>query len=187
MLALCAAIQYAQWPLGRTGAFPLAESGAYALAGRLLLQGETPYVDFIANTPPLIFLIEAGVLWLSNGQLGGLWVASWLGFSATVLLVAAVCRRWYGAALGALVAVALAATLHPLLEGGNLTETYALPLQATALFLAVRAVERGRELPTAAALGALSALCLLLRPTWSAPASPRFSGSCWCTQPVVRG
>lgn len=140
------------------------DMAVFAYGGELWRTGGTPYLSFWDHKPPLVFAIDALGLALSGGRLWGVWVVS----LAALLLALGLCYRALRAAFSPL-AAAVGATYFafsvPGIMSAGLTEWYALPISWAAALLALRpAFRERRPLMLGAALGALGAAAILLKP-----------------------
>jgi dolichyl-phosphate-mannose-protein mannosyltransferase len=112
------------------------DSGVFLYAGWRILNGEIPYRDIWDHKPPMVYYINALGLWLSNNSRWGVW---WI--ECFILIFAATTgyylfKKAFGT-IPSLISLTLwLLTLAFVIEGGNLTEEYALPLQFLALWLA---------------------------------------------------
>lgn len=125
------------------GRIPSHDSGIFLYFGQQILRGKIPFLDLWDHKPPLIFYVDALGLFIGRGSLWGIWNLELLSLSASILSGFLVLRRYYrgfpltfgiGAGLGSLVF---------LLEGGNLTEEFSLPLQWAALGLFALSERKG--------------------------------------------
>lgn len=105
------------------------DSGVFLYGGWRLLQGELPYRDVWDHKPPVIFYLNALGLALAGGSRWGVWLIEVASLSVAAGLALHVLRRAFGlfAALAGLYFGLLAAVF--LLEGGNFTTEFTLPMQ----------------------------------------------------------
>lgn len=111
------------------------DSGIFLYFGRQILQGKIPFRDLWDHKPPMIFYLDALGLLLGRGSVWGVWSLECLSLACSSLLGFMILRRYYRnfpAALG--VCTALGSLIF-MIEGGNLTEEYSLPLQWAVLGL----------------------------------------------------
>ncbi|WKZ40733.1 MAG: glycosyltransferase family 39 protein [Anaerolineales bacterium] len=112
------------------------DSGVFLYFGWRILNGELPYRDIWDHKPPVIFYINALGLALTDNSRWGVWIielvalsiAAWIGFQLVKSLFG------LSPAISSLLLWLL--SLVPLLQGGNFTTEYTLPLQFAALWLA---------------------------------------------------
>jgi Dolichyl-phosphate-mannose-protein mannosyltransferase len=157
----------ATWPAPLTPAFDGSwryDSSIFAYEGALVRDGAMPYVAFWDHKGPLIYLINAAGLSLSNGHLWGIWLVGLI----TVWLAAALgyraMREAFGVPAALIGLVFFVVALGGFESGTNMTEEYALPLAWGAALVLIRWTRRRRASMSAGlALGALGALAFFLR------------------------
>lgn len=125
--------------------FPSLDSGYYLYTGQQILQGKVPYLDFWESKPPGIFYLNALGLWLGRGTRWGVWTLEFLTLALAAALGFDAMRRHWSQSAAWLGTFAWLIGLAAALDGGNLTEEYALPLA----FLALWAFLRSQESPAA--------------------------------------
>ncbi len=127
---------------------PSLDNGYYLYLGQRLLEGATAYVDVWEYKPPGIFYLNALGLWLGRGSRWGVWTLEFTAlFGAAWLSFLALRPRygWFAATFGTL---AWLWALNPILQGGNLTEEYALPFNFLAAWAFWQSLQRpGAKLP----------------------------------------
>ncbi len=117
------------------------DSGIFLYFGQQILRGAVPFRDLWDHKPPLIFYLDALGLLITQRSLWGVWLLEFasLGLASIFgyLALRQVFPRWVA------FLAATAAVVHTVffLEGGNLTEEFALPLQMAALYLAFRGAD----------------------------------------------
>ncbi len=114
---------------------PGRDSGVFLYTGWRILSGDLPYHDVWARKPPAIYYIDALGLAMSGGSTWGVWVLEFLSLSCAATIGYILLRRAFGTLPAVFGSVAWLATVILLLQGGNLTEEFALPLQFAALYL----------------------------------------------------
>lgn len=148
---------------------PLRDSGVFLYAGWRILEGEIPYLHFWDHKPPLIFYIDALGLGVSGGSLWGVWIIELISLTASLVIAYHTLRRAFGRSAAG-IAVYLAGLGFVLtLNGGNLTEEYALPLQLAIAALFAGKARLGAPRPqqvhvVSSVTGLLTGLLFLLRP-----------------------
>ena len=65
---------------------PDRDSGGFMYIGQQMLRGQRLYADLYDDKPPVIFLVNALGLWLSNGSPWGVWALEAVSLSATAIL-----------------------------------------------------------------------------------------------------
>jgi hypothetical protein len=114
---------------------PSNDSGIFLYFGQQILRGKIPFRDLWDHKPPMIFYVDALGLLIGHGSTWGVWALEYLALAGSSLIGFAILRGYYGKLPAALaVGASLAGTVF-LLEGGNLTEEFSLPLQWGAIFL----------------------------------------------------
>ncbi|NCP85744.1 MAG: hypothetical protein CO094_01705 [Anaerolineae bacterium CG_4_9_14_3_um_filter_57_17] len=121
--------------------FPSLDSGYYLYTGQQLLRGKIPYVDFWESKPPGIFYLNALGLLMGHGTRWGVWTLEFVFLALAAGLGFDVMRRRWGGLPAWLATFTWLIGLNAVLDGGNLTEEYALPLA----FIAFWAFLRGQE------------------------------------------
>ncbi len=143
---------------------PGRDSSAFLYVAQGILKGETPYLDRWDHKGPLIYLLNAVGLLLSEAW--GIWLVQ-LAFLAGTCLVAGklLCSR-FGTVAGLFSLTLLLFYFGKFVEGGNLTEQYALMLQfmALALFARVECAKNSHAPKFLLILGALGTAAFMLRP-----------------------
>ena len=146
---------------------PGVDSSHFLYVADGLLAGELPYIHRWDHKPPLIHLINAVGLLLSD--VWGIQIVQ-VGFLVgTCLAACKLLKPRFGLVATLFAATVLLIYFARLLQGGNVTEQYALLLQFVALALFARAEARGEEgnKPSKRALmglGALGGAAVMLRP-----------------------
>ncbi len=145
-------------------ALPGRDQGVFLYAGQRILRGEVPYRDVWDHKGPLIYYINALGLLIGGGSVWGvrllellsLWLATFVGLM--------VMEEAFGLTAAALSSFAWVVSLPALIDGGNVTEEYSLPLGFVSLWLAWRMGRNNRVRGHPALLGACMGLNLLIRP-----------------------
>jgi 4-amino-4-deoxy-L-arabinose transferase-like glycosyltransferase len=118
------------------------DSGVFLYAGWRMLNGEIPYRDFWDHKPPMIYLINAAGLAIGRNSRWGVWlleccailIAAWIGLS--------IGKKLFGSSPAILSMFLWLGTLVFVIQGGNFTTEYTLPLQFFALWLVYDIGER---------------------------------------------
>lgn len=111
------------------------DSGVFLYVGWRILNGEIPYRDVWDHKPPIVFYINALGLRLSGGSRWGVWFIELVGLIIAIALGYYLIKKNFGTIPAILSAALWVSALPTMIEGGNLTEEYALPLQFAALWL----------------------------------------------------
>ena len=141
------------------------DAGIFLYFGSEILKGKLPFVDLWDHKPPLVFYLNALGLALGNASRWGVWaievIALGLGSACAFFFL----RRYFRAWPAALAVSGLLLNLAFVLEGGNLTEEYALSFQLVALLLFAREEDSSRPGWYGLGLGALMGGAFLLKQT----------------------
>lgn len=144
------------------------DSGVFIYIGDKILAGQVPYRDIWDHKGPVIYFIDALGLALGGHSRWGIWALEFVSLYFSALLCHAILTRHYGIGPAVLTTIAWLASIPLVLEGGNLTEEFALPLQflALALYLVLdaRQPDNPRNLLYFVIIGILAALAFFLRP-----------------------
>lgn len=112
------------------------DGGVFLYVGQRLLDGAALYRQVWDHKPPLIYFLNALALWAGQGSRWGVWVFETLAVAAATFLSVQVLRKAFGIALALVVTTIWLVTFFGIIDDGNLTETFALPLQFAVLALA---------------------------------------------------
>ena len=141
---------------------PGVDSSAFLYIADGLLDGEPPYLHRWDHKAPLIFLI--GVVGLLLSDTWGIWVVQTGFLIGTCVAAHKLLRPAFGLVPAFFALAVLLVYFARLVQGGNLAEQYALPLQFAALAL-FAAAEMGKPSKRALmVLGALGGAAFMLRP-----------------------
>lgn len=124
---------------------PLAyrDSGVFLYTGQRILQGETPYLDVWDHKPPVIYYLNALGLLLGGGTRWGVWGIELISLFLASLIGYNLVKKTFGVFPSILTLYLWLLSLTSLIQGGNLTSEYALPLQFACLWLAYDANKHG--------------------------------------------
>ena len=161
------ALTFLRWPAPLYGQFDsnsTIDSAFFALAGRMVRDGQVPYVAFWDHKPPLIYLIDAFALTLSSGAVWGIWLVTVAGLVATLGMTWLAWRPTVGPT-AAVIGIAWVAFSVGIVAPFNLTEGFMLPVQAATMLVLTRwSPLRYRALAPGLWVGALAGLAFMLRP-----------------------
>jgi Dolichyl-phosphate-mannose-protein mannosyltransferase len=141
---------------------PQRDSGIFLYTGWRILQGELPYRDAWDHKPPVIYYIDA--LGLVSGSTWGIWLLELCSLFISSLFCFLLVRTGFGALPGLFSTGLLMLGLFPLLQGGNLTAEYALPLQWFCLWLARSADRDDFRSIRGFSIGILTGMMFFTRP-----------------------
>ena len=158
---------FLRWPAplyAQFGSNSTIDSAFFALAGRVVRNGQVPYVAFWDHKPPLIYLIDALALTVSGGAVWGIWLVAVAALVATLGLAWLAWRPVVGPT-AAVIGITWVAFSIGIVAPFNLTEGFVLPVQAATMLILARWSPPGaaRSRPRSA-VGALAGLAFMLRP-----------------------
>lgn len=142
---------------------PFRDSGLFLYVASIVRAGGVPYRDVWDHKPPLVYYIDA--IGLALGGSWGVWLLQLLVVTATVVVAYSMLRRAFGRRGAIVGAAVLLCGISFLLDGGNLTEEYALLAQVAALRLFVDGGDAGYTGRRMFLIGILAACAALLKPT----------------------
>lgn len=111
------------------------DSGVFLYTGWRILNGELPYRDIWDHKPPVIFYINALGLGVSDGSRWGVWFLEFVMLFLAALLGFQLIKQLFGLLPSMFSLLVWLLSLVYVLQGGNLTTEYTLPLQFAALWL----------------------------------------------------
>ena len=114
---------------------PYTDSGVFLYFGWRILNGELPYRDIWDHKPPLIYYIDALGLSITPNSQWGVWIIECICLLITVFLLYAILKKIFGPLPSIYLVIFGIIALTKVIDGGNNTEEYALPLQALVLWL----------------------------------------------------
>lgn len=117
---------------------PYTDSGVFLYFGWRIINGDLPYRDMWDHKPPIIYYIDALGLSFTPNSLWGVWIIECVCLLITCILLYTILKRVFGPFPSIYVIVFGIITLSKVLDGGNISEEYALPLQALVLWLFFR-------------------------------------------------
>jgi hypothetical protein len=138
------------------------DSGFFMQAGKMIVNGQTPYTDFFDMKGPFIFLLNALGQWLRPGR-GGMFFIQLVFMTASVFILYKTARlfvkRFFALCSLSAALFILAVTFNR----GNLTEEYSLPLTAGCVYLACRYLLNGGRFSGGIFFGAFMAFIVFMR------------------------
>ena len=111
------------------------DSGVFLYIGWRILNGEIPYRDIWDHKPPVIFYINALGLAITNHSRWGVWLVEFAALFLAALIGFNLIKITFGIYSAVFSLLLWLLTLVFVLQGGNLTTEYTLPLQFAALWL----------------------------------------------------
>lgn len=142
---------------------PTTDSSVFIYIGSQILRGRIPYLEVWDHKGPLIYYINALGLWLSGSSRWGIWLLEVLFVAAAVWLIFHILKGSSGRLTALAAGVILLSGLQSVLNDGNFTEEYAMPLQLACVAAFYAGMERPRR-STFFLAGCFAGLCFLLRP-----------------------
>ncbi len=139
------------------------DSGVFLYSGWRLLNGELLYKDVWDHKPPMIHFINGLGLFLSGGSRWGIWIIEVVSLFVTLFFAYLLIKKIMGNLPARLSLILLTLSLAILIQGGNLTSEYILPLQFTALWLAQDIDKTGLSPKRAFIIGILSGIAFFTR------------------------
>ena len=127
---------------------PSRDSGVFLYMGWRLLKGDVPYRDVWDHKPPLIYFVDALGLTLTPQSLWGVWFLEFIFMFFTLLIIFKLLDSEFGIYAALAGTIVLTSGLLTILQKGNVTEEYALVLQALGLWLFISA--RKKDFPVRA-------------------------------------
>lgn len=111
------------------------DSGVFLYMGWRILHGELPYRDIWDHKPPVVFYINALGLAIVNHSRWGIWFIEFVSLLTAAIIGYYLIKKAFGTLSAVLSTLFWLLTLVFVIEGGNLTTEYTLPLQFAALWL----------------------------------------------------
>jgi len=114
---------------------PYRDSGVFLYIGQRILDGNVPYRDIWDHKGPIIFYINALGLFIGNGSRWGVWFLEFASISMSVYLCYFILFRTFNKISALFGSVLWLFSLKFVIDGGNLTEEYAILFSFVALYL----------------------------------------------------
>lgn len=114
---------------------PLIDSATFIYVAGVLLTGGIPYRDVFDHKAPLVYFLDAIGLLISNKDIWGVWILEYVNISIAVFFSYLVVEKLFGQKIAIVSVLAWVSILPRLLDGGNLTEEYALSLQFLTMYI----------------------------------------------------
>ena len=165
-LALLLAVLYVLAQANPLASLPSLDSGNYLYVARQLLNGKLLYVDVWNHKTFAGYYLNALGLLLSNGNRWGIWMFEFLFVYGASLLAWRVASQVWGKAAAAVGTLFWLGFLNVTLQGGNLTEEYALFFNFYAFWQFYRWQKQPGQisLPAWLIFGALTGVNFFIRP-----------------------
>lgn len=136
LLSLCVGMQLALNPW--SNGYPGSDSTVFLYIGERMREGAVPYRDLFDHKGLLLYFIEYLGLCIGNGSFVGVWLLEVVNLFATALLFFKITQLFSRKRTVCYTVVSLVlctVECYIVYEGGNLTEEYALPWIALALYI----------------------------------------------------
>lgn len=115
--------------------FATRDSGVFLYIGWRILNGDVPYRDVWDHKPPIIFYINALGLFISDNSRWGVWLIEFIAVLAAAFIGFRLIKKVFGTGPAIMSSFLWLFSLVFMIEGGNFTTEYTLPLQFTCLWL----------------------------------------------------
>lgn len=141
---------------------PNLDSATFLYVARIILEGAVPYKDVFDHKPPLIYFIDVLGFLISQKSLWGLWALELIFLYISVITSFNIFKNFFGK-LPSLVGVSVwLGNFAYLLDGGNLTEEYALAFQFIYLYIFLK-INTKKYLKMEFILGSILGLLFMLK------------------------
>jgi len=140
------------------------DSGIFLYIAQLILKGKMPYVAAWENKGPLIFYINALGLFLTDGSRWGIWLMEFIFLFAAGWVFYKLTKSLFGdlaSIFGTFMWILAAGNV---LQGGNLSEEYALPFSLAAAWFYWKSIADSQRKLYPILVGVTLGLNILLRP-----------------------
>lgn len=114
--------------------YPSRDSGVFLYIGWRILNEEVPYSNIWDHKPPFIYYIDALGLAVTRNSRWGVWFIEFLSLSIAVYFFIILMRKAIGL-FPSILSLILWLTTLVIIQGGNLTTEYTIPLQIIVLWL----------------------------------------------------
>lgn len=143
---------------------PLTDSGIFQYIGQQILNGDIPYKDLWDHKGPLLYYINAIGVLLDYSYISGIWLVEFLFLFGSALLSFYLFKREFSLTAAFFGTFGWIITLTYIIDGGNLTEEYALLFQFAALFAYSSTLRVNKITSWDVIFGVSLACVMLLRP-----------------------
>lgn len=117
------------------------DSGVFLYTGSRILNGDLPYMDVWDHKPPFIFYLNALGLFLGWGSRWGVWFIEFISLLLAAFIGFRLTKKFFGILPSILSLYLWLFSLCFLIQGGNLTTEYTLPLQFACIWLAYQSTK----------------------------------------------
>lgn len=142
------------------------DSSMFQYFGYAMSRGEALYVDIFDHKGPVIFLLNYLGEIFSTNNIQGIWILEFFSLFSFFLWTYKTARFWNNRIISFIPVIIFAVSLPSLLEGGNLTEEFALPFMGYSVYVFVKYFinDYSIELHEVVFLGGSFGISFLLRP-----------------------
>ena len=146
-----------------TSVIPSTDSSVFLTIAKGMKAGKVPYLDFFDHKGPFLYFLN---YWgYSLGGIHGVWIVEIIAVTTAVFFTYMTTKKLYGHMIALCSTTVGYLFLHLCLDGGNLTEEYALPLISIAVYISVSALlSENFSIWQVLALGFTFGISLMLRP-----------------------
>lgn len=117
------------------------DSGVFLYTGSRILNGDLPYINIWDHKPPVIFYLNALGLFLGGGSRWGVWFIEFISLLLAAFIGFRLTKKVFGILPSILSLYLWLFSLCFLIQGGNLTTEYTLPLQFACIWLAYQSAK----------------------------------------------
>ncbi len=114
---------------------PSIDSATFLYIAKEITKGKIPYKDIFDHKVPLVYFIDVAGLLISKHSLFGVWMLEFISLFVSVILSFYLVKKIFGPFPAFLSTLAWLNIFFKLLNGGNLTEEYAIPFQFGGIYL----------------------------------------------------
>lgn len=139
------------------------DSGVFLYTGWRILKGEMPYMDVWDHKPPVIFYINAIGLQLSNNSRWGVWGIEVISLYIAAMIAFLMLRKAFDTFSAIVSLFVMLLTMVFMLEGGNFTTEYTIPLQFACLWMAWKSESQKHSFRYDVSIGLLSGILFLTK------------------------
>ncbi len=142
---------------------PYPDSGVFLYIGEQILHHRLPYVDIFDHKGPVIFYLNALGLLIGHGSVWGVWIIEVVSLFSATYLGYRVIHALFGVFAAFWASLLWLISLLYVIEGGNLTEEYALALQFLCLYILLQFQQKKSSIWQAVLIGMATGMLFLLR------------------------
>jgi hypothetical protein len=142
---------------------PIIDSAISQYVAKGMIDGKIPYKDIFDHKPPLIDVINFLGFTISSSAPWGIWLMEFISLTIAILISFYLLKNIFGVLPAIFGTLFWVLSLFSLLEGGNLTEEYALPLQFGGILIFYLFIKEPKRMWLNVIAGILFGLTLILR------------------------